>query len=126
MAGRLSQVSSQLQQKFTSPDLTIPELMGLMNQFQSDVLKGTHRQDGWSNTNYGMSKFAVTAATKIWARENLDIAINCCCPGYCSTSMSSYGGSRPPAEGARNAVIPATMDNPPTGAYFANFKLAEW
>jgi hypothetical protein len=40
--------------------------------------------------------------------------------------MSSYGGSRLPAEGAKNAVIPATMDNPPTGAYFADFKLAEW
>jgi carbonyl reductase 1 len=126
MAGRLSQVSPELQQKFTSPDLTIPELMGLMNQFQSDVLKGTHRENGWSSTNYGMSKFAVTAATKVWARENPGIAINCCCPGYCSTSMSSYGGSRLPAEGAKNAVIPATMDNPPTGAYFADFKLAEW
>ena len=126
MSGRLSQVSAQLQQKFTSPDLTIPELMGLMNQFQSDVLKGTHRQNGWSSTNYGMSKFAVTAGTKVWARENPSIAINCCCPGSCSTSMNSYRGSQPPAEGAQNAVIPATMDDPPTGAYFANFKLAEW
>ena len=126
MSGKLSQVSEPLQKRFSSPELTMDELHKLINQFESDVQGGVHRKNGWSNTNYGMSKLGVTAATKIWARQEPSVKVMCCCPGYCSTSMSSYRGSRPPGEGARNAVIPATMDNPPTGAFFSNFNVAKW
>jgi hypothetical protein len=30
------------------------------------------------------------------------------------------------AEGAWIAAVPATVENPPMGAYFADFQLAEW
>jgi carbonyl reductase 1 len=126
MSGRLSQLSPQLQQTFSSPDLNMGQLQALIGKFESDVQSGTHRQNGWSNTNYGMSKLAVTAATKIWARQEPGISINCCCPGYCKTSMTSFSGQRPPEEGSQNAVIPATMENPPTGDFFSNMEVSTW
>jgi carbonyl reductase 1 len=86
MAGRLHQISSpELKQHFTSPDLTMPLLNSLVDQFEQDVLNGTHQAKGWGNSNYGFSKLAVIAATKVLARENPDIRINCCCPGYCKS-----------------------------------------
>jgi len=129
MAGRLGQVSPQLQAKFTNPQLTIPQLNALMKEFEDDVQAGVHKEHGWSSSNYGMSKLGVIAATNVWAREEAGkdgIRVNSCCPGYCSTDMSSHKGPRPPVEGARNTVIPATMENPPTGAYFSDYKVSTW
>ncbi|KAL7514367.1 hypothetical protein ACHAXN_011548 [Cyclotella atomus] len=117
MAGRLRQLrSSQLRSKFTSPELTMEELQSYVDQYERDVLDGTYQQKGWGGSNYGMSKLAVIAATRIWAREEAEhgIKVNCCCPGYCDTDMTSHRGTRSPEDGARNAVIPATMEHAPT------------
>lgn len=128
MSGHLSQITSQdLKDKFTSQDLTFPQLQQLVDKFERDVQNGNHREEGWGNSNYGMSKLAVIAATKIWARqEGPTIVVNCCCPGYCKTDMTSQKGIRDPSDGAKNAVIPATMENPPTGEFFADYKVSEW
>jgi len=128
MAGHLGQLRSrELQRKFSSPDLTKDELFSLVEEFQRDVLSGRHTEAGWGNSNYGMSKLALIAMTKIWAREEEgDISVNCCCPGYCATDMSSHRGNRHPSEGARNALIPAMMESAPSGEYFADFGIASW
>ena len=126
MAGKLSQVSEQLQTQFSSPTLTMPALNILVNKFETAVREGNHRERGFGGSNYGMSKLAVIAGTKVLAREHPEIAINCCCPGYCKTDMTSQKGLRDPADGARNAVIPATMDNPPHGAYVADYVESQW
>lgn len=125
-AGRLSQLSPSLQREFASSSLTITKLRALVDKFEQDVQNGTHKENGWGDSNYGLSKLAVIAATKVLARENPDISINCCCPGYCKTDMTSQKGLRDPKDGAQNAVIPATIDDPPTGEFFSNFKVAEW
>ena len=126
MAGRLSQISPTLQSKFTATTLTIPELKELVNDFEQSVQTGTYTEKGWGESNYGLSKLALIAATNVLARENPMIAINSCCPGYCKTDMTSQGGYRPPNDGAKNAVLPATMLQPPTGAYFSDYKVANW
>jgi carbonyl reductase 1 len=126
MAGRLSQVSTELQTKLSSEALTMSQLHDLIHNFETSVQDGTHKANGWSNSNYGVSKLALIAATNVFARENPTIAINSCCPGYCKTDMTSQNGLRPPEDGARNAVIPATMENPPTGSYFSNYVVAKW
>jgi carbonyl reductase 1 len=128
MAGHLSQLTSQdLRNAFTSDKLTMSQLQDLVNKFEADVQNGVHKKQGWGSSNYGMSKLAVIAATKIWARQEAGvISVNCCCPGYCKTDMSSQRGTRDPRDGARNAVIPATMENPPTGAFFQDYKVGEW
>jgi carbonyl reductase 1 len=128
LAGRLRQVSPKLQAKFTDPQLTIAQLNDLIKEFEEDVQNGAHKKNGWSNSNYGMSKLGVIAATKVFAREEAgnNIRVNCCCPGYCNTDMTSHRGSRPPEEGARNAVIPATIETLSTGEYFADYKVSTW
>jgi carbonyl reductase 1 len=126
MAGRLSQVSSDLQTRFASPALTMNELHELVNDFETSAQRGEHWARGYGGSNYGMSKLAVIAATKVLARNNPYIAINCCCPGYCKTDMSSQQGVRDPADGAKNAVLPATMENPPTGEFFADYHVSTW
>lgn len=126
MSGRLSQVSDHLQKQFSSSDLTLSSLRSLMDTFEAATQEGDHKAKGFSGSNYGMSKLALIAATKVLAREHPDVAINCCCPGYCKTDMTSQNGVRDPAEGARNAVIPATMDNPPTGAFFRDYEQSKW
>jgi carbonyl reductase 1 len=126
MAARLRQLSPELQAKFSSPQLTIPELKELVDKFEADVQEGKHIEQGWGKSNYGLSKLSVVAATKVWAREHPKIKVNCCCPGYCKTDMSSNQGGRDPADGARNAVIPATMENPPTGEFFEDYKVSQW
>lgn len=126
MAGRLGQVSEELQARFSDETLTIDQLNALMEEFARDVQEGVHGEKGWSNSNYGISKLGVIAATRIWARQEDRVQVNSCCPGYCDTDMTSHKGPRPPEEGAKNAVIPATMENPPTGAYFSNYEVSTW
>jgi carbonyl reductase 1 len=127
MAGRLSQVSKDLQKDFSSPQLTMDHLMDLMQGFVDSVADGTHRDKGYGNSNYGMSKLGVIAATRIWAQQEKEVKFYSCCPGYCKTDMSSQGGDRDPADGAKNAVIPATMKDPPkSGAFFQNYEEYDW
>ena len=127
MLGRLRQVSPELQAKFSDPKLTMEQLQKLLNKFEKDVANGVHSQEGWSNSNYGISKLGVIAATRIWAREEAPtISVNSCCPGYCATDMSSHKGTRSASDGAKNAVIPATMENPPTGEFFSDYKISQW
>ena len=58
------------------------ELQQLVDHYESDLLNISYKQKGWGGSNYGMSKLAVIAATRIWAREEAvnGIKINCCCP----------------------------------------------
>jgi carbonyl reductase 1 len=130
MAGHLKILKSpQLKERFTS-DLTIPELTQLVEQFVADVQGGVHAQKGWPNSNYGMSKLAVVAITKIFAAQeaqNPSMKINCCCPGWCATDMSSHSGPRSAEMGARTPVFLATLpDDAPSGGFFKDEMEVEW
>ena len=129
MSGHLSILGSEkLREKFSSPELTKNELFQLVDQFEEDVKRGRHMEHGWCNSNYGLSKLALIAMTKVWAREEAKhgISVNCCCPGYCDTDMTSHKGLRSPEDGAKNAVIPATMNDAPTGQFFADYQVSTW
>eukprot|EP00928_Gymnodinium_smaydae_P021378 TRINITY_DN18333_c0_g1_i1.p1 TRINITY_DN18333_c0_g1~~TRINITY_DN18333_c0_g1_i1.p1 ORF type:complete len:292 (+),score=7.58 TRINITY_DN18333_c0_g1_i1:56-877(+) len=108
MAGKLSQISPPLQQQFTSASLDRGKLNALVSKFQNDVANGTHKANGWGSSNYGFSKLSLIAYTKLLAREestaNTGVKVNCCCPGYCKTDMSSHRGPRSPWDGAKNAT----------------------
>ena len=69
MAGHLSRLaSSDLRDKFSSPSLTETELVGLMEEFVSDVKQGKHRGK-WCNTFYSTTKIGEVALTKVYAKE---------------------------------------------------------
>ena len=129
MAGKLRQVSAQKQKQFSSPTLDMSGLDALVNQFIDDVAaRGAEGISslGWGRSNYGLSKLAVIAMTRIYARLHPSLRVNSVCPGYCNTDMSSHRGTRSASDGAKNAVLLATMVNCPTGAFYQNMKPSEW
>jgi predicted 3-demethylubiquinone-9 3-methyltransferase (glyoxalase superfamily) len=45
------------------------ELDKLADKFVSDVAQGKHKEEGWPNSTYGVSKIAVSALTRVLARQ---------------------------------------------------------
>mmetsp|Transcript_7937 Transcript_7937/g.24505 ORF Transcript_7937/g.24505 Transcript_7937/m.24505 type:complete len:268 (+) Transcript_7937:70-873(+) len=127
MAGKLSQLSESRQAQFASDELTKEKLVSLVDEFEADVAADAHKEKGWSSSNYGFSKLAVIAYTKILAREApATLKVNCCCPGYCATDMSSHKGPRSADDGAKNAVMLALPGVPHSGVFIRDEKVAEW
>lgn len=109
-AGHLRIIKSpELREKFQKPTLTIGELNSMMNSFIEDVEKKQHSNYGWPNSCYGISKLGLIALTNILARENPNLLINSCCPGYCATDMSSHKGTKTAEQGAETPVLLATL-----------------
>jgi carbonyl reductase 1 len=133
LAGHLGQVARFLQEQFSSSSLTREKLNALVTKFASDVASGQHRDQGWSSSNYGTSKLAMIAYTKMVAREEANLGsnvkVNCCCPGYCATDMSSHRGSRHAADGAKNASMIALQAEGPNalnGEFIQNEAVSSW
>ena len=64
---KLSRVSKELQERFTSPAMTEEELVQLMQQLVQAAAAENHKEKGWPHNSYVVSKIGVTALTK----ENL-------------------------------------------------------
>lgn len=128
MAGHLKIIKSdELRETLANID-SLPQLEELMEGFVEAVQNGTHEQKGWPNTCYGTSKLGVIAMTKILARREPSMRINCCCPGYCATDMSSRKGTRSAEQGARTPAMLAlsVAADGPTGKFFADEVEIEW
>ncbi|KAF6737414.1 Carbonyl reductase [NADPH] 1 [Oryzias melastigma] len=61
----LNQCSPELQQRFRSEDISEEELAGLMQRFVDKAKAGQHKQDGWPETAYGVSKTGLTSRTSV-------------------------------------------------------------
>lgn len=110
-AGRLSILRSQeLVDKFTSNDLTIPQLSSMMEQFLSNARDGTHGSNGWPNTCYGVSKIGVIAQTRVLARQYPNMMINSVDPGYCKTDQNDNMGTVDASDGAYTPLLLAMME----------------
>mmetsp|Transcript_29799 Transcript_29799/g.79223 ORF Transcript_29799/g.79223 Transcript_29799/m.79223 type:complete len:289 (-) Transcript_29799:130-996(-) len=127
-SGRLEQIRVDLQNAFVSTDLDRSALFTLVKKYADDVKAGRHKMEGWGNSNYGFSKLAVIAYTKMVAREEGDtMRVNSCCPGYCDTDMTSHGGTTPPEVGARTATKLALLpNNGPTGEFWQHEQQSRW
>jgi len=129
VAGNLNIIkSNELKLKFTSPTLTIDELNTLMNQFIEDVKTNTYQEKGWPRSAYGVSKVGVIALTHILARNDKNIFVNCCCPGFVKTDMSSHRGVKTTDEGADTPVWLALLPPESTvnGKFFADRAERTW
>lgn len=93
--------SDELKQKFLDPNLTEPELTGLMNKYVEDCKKGTQLKD-WGDSSYVVSKVGLTGLTFIQQRElkNRGIVVNAVHPGYVDTELTSHKGPLTIDEGA--------------------------
>lgn len=133
MAGHLRIVPDPAKiAKLTSSTLQLDELEVMMHEFVGDVESGTHSKNGWPNTCYGTSKLGVIAMTNILARTEPTMMINSCCPGYCSTDMSSMRGTRTAEHGARTPAMLALLPGSaltkvsPSGKFFSDEAEEAW
>ncbi|KAF5294429.1 hypothetical protein FQA39_LY13414 [Lamprigera yunnana] len=90
--------SSTLRSKFSTPDLTIPQLSQLMNDFINDAENGKNVENGWGKSSYIISKVGLSALTNIQQREfdkeelNKNISVNSVQPGYVVADMTRTQG----------------------------------
>ena len=91
---------------------------------------GDYKEKGWTNTGYGTTKMAVTALTKVHARElsgKDDILVNSCCPGWVKTDMAGDKAPLTPDQGAETPVLCALLPaGSPTGEFWKDKKVAKW
>jgi len=128
-----AKMAPELQEQFASDSLTISQLSGLINSFISATKQGTHKEQGWPNTAYGVSKAGVTALCTVQQRDyeeehpGSDVIFSACCPGYCDTDMTSHTGPRPADVGADVAVFLTTLgSDSPKGKFWYDRKVLSW
>ncbi|PRP86548.1 fimbrin/plastin [Planoprotostelium fungivorum] len=115
MAGKLNTVSPQLAERFRSVK-SVQDVTELMAKFSEDVAAGRHTEEGWPSSAYKVSKMGVTALTialsKVAEAEGRGVKVNCCCPGWVQTDMTSNNPNAPktPDEGADTPVFLALDD----------------
>ncbi len=69
MGGKLGQVSKEHQKALSSDSCTVETVTQLMETFVETTQSGKHREAGFSNSAYGMSKLGVIAAGRVHARQ---------------------------------------------------------
>ncbi|XP_033126228.1 carbonyl reductase [NADPH] 3-like [Anneissia japonica] len=100
---------------------TEDEVNKLMADFVESAEKGTLSEEGWPQTAYGVSKAGVVTLTRIQASainadsSRKDVLINCCCPGYVDTDMTSHKGTKTIDEGAETPVYCVMIPKNSTG-----------
>ncbi|XP_026210333.1 carbonyl reductase [NADPH] 1-like [Anabas testudineus] len=131
----LNQCSPALQQRFRSEDITEEELVGLMQQFVEDTKKDEHKQAGWPEMAYGVSKTGLTTLSMILARRlskerpNDGILLNACCPGWVRTDMAGSKAPKSPDEGAVTPVYLALLPpgaTAPHGKFVSEKEVQPW
>ncbi|XP_047207517.1 carbonyl reductase [NADPH] 1-like [Girardinichthys multiradiatus] len=131
----LNKCSAELQQRFRSEDITEDELVALMQRFIDKAKKGEHKQDGWPETPYGVSKLGLTTLSMILARRllkerpNDGILLNACCPGWVRTDMAGEAAEKSPDEGAVTPVylvlLPPKITEP-HGKFVSDKEVQPW
>jgi carbonyl reductase 1 len=141
-AGHLLRINGQepesidLRKQFADPQLTTGKLTELVNTFVSLAKEGKHREKGWPNSAYGVSKVAVSALTRIQQREldhsrpDDDIVVNSVHPGYVDTDMTSHKGVLTIDQGAAApawlALLPPNVQEPRGGYVWHNKVITDW
>ncbi|CAH1238296.1 CBR1 [Branchiostoma lanceolatum] len=127
----LGKCSTEMKARFRDRSIQEEELVKLLNTFIETAKAGKHKENGFSDSAYGMSKIGVTVLTFIQAWEmekdpREDILVNCMCPGWCKSDMA--GWERPPrtaADGADTALFLALLPpntKEPQGQFFYDRK----
>ncbi|RCV07505.1 hypothetical protein SETIT_1G250200v2 [Setaria italica] len=111
--------------------LTKRRLDELSALFVEDLKRGELGRRGWPADRvyaaYQASKALVCAYTRILARENAGLRVNCVHPGYVETEMNCNTGNLTAAEGASVSVAVALAERGGvTGAYFDRTEMASF
>ncbi|WVZ74450.1 hypothetical protein U9M48_022629 [Paspalum notatum var. saurae] len=122
----------ELRQELSSVDtLSKQRLDELSALYLEDFKNGELERRGWPTdpvySAYQASKALVCAYTRILARENPALRVNCVHPGYVETEMNCNTGNLTAAEGASVSVAVALAEQGGvTGAYFDRTEIASF
>jgi carbonyl reductase 1 len=129
IASQLKFYSPAIQSRFRSAS-TLSDLSSLCSDFQSAVSSSAEESSGFGPPPraYSVSKALVRSLTSILARDNPDVTINCCCPGWINTEMGNLVASKgrtAPKTGEEGARIPVRLAvaedlGGTSGGYWAN------
>ncbi|KAL1533267.1 alcohol dehydrogenase [Salvia divinorum] len=130
LSGRRNRIeNAEIRKKLENEELLSEELIDeVMNTFLEQVNDGTWKEGGWPHvfTDYSLSKLAVNTYTRLMAREfasrpeGQKIYINCYCPGWVRTAMTSWAGHISIEDGADTAVwLSLLPDQFVTGKFFS-------
>jgi len=125
-----------------SPDLqkqlrtckTADEVGAFMKKFVAATKKGDHKDQGWPEKAYGVSKIGVTLLSVIQQHDidkdksRSDIIINGVCPGYVATDMSSHKGPKTINQGADTPLYAALLSagaTEPRGRFISDREVKE-
>jgi carbonyl reductase 1 len=86
-----------LGKRLLAPKLKVDELSALMEEFAAAAAEGKHKEQGWPNSAYGVSKTGVTQLCRVYGniqgvKPKEAILFTSCCPGFVRTEMT--GGRR--------------------------------
>ena len=101
--------------------LSVERLDGIVNEFLNDVKEDMLHDRGWptQTSAYTISKAAVNAHTRIVAKSNPSLLINCVCPGSVKTDMTCNTGLVTVDVGAKGPVMLALLpEGGPSGLFF--------
>ncbi|KAJ5972565.1 uncharacterized protein N7479_002483 [Penicillium vulpinum] len=126
-SGQLKYFHPRLQARFLNPDLNLTELDSLIKEYVRSAEQHTATASGWPPLAYFTSKAALNSVTRILARENPHLVINCCCPGWVGTPLGAQAG-QPPKSVEHGARIPLRLAigeiEEISGRYWANDSVA--
>jgi carbonyl reductase 1 len=112
--------------RISSATMSVNQVSEFANEFITAVESGNHTEQGWPDSNLGMSQMCKIAFTSAVARQEAanNIVANCCCPGHCRTDMSSDSGTKSAEEGARTPTWVALLQSKAgmplrSGAFFS-------
>ncbi|KAM7533038.1 hypothetical protein Aperf_G00000128102 [Anoplocephala perfoliata] len=124
-------LSKPLSERFRGR-MTLEELDEIMASYVSHAYKGDHREAGFVQSAYGVSKLGFYKATVILAEkmksDSRHILINCCCPGYVRTDMTGYCGNKTIPQGVDTPFYLATLPvgtKEPYGEFISERKVVD-
>ncbi|CAL5203393.1 unnamed protein product [Lathyrus oleraceus] len=110
-------------------ELSEEKIDTIVKKFLYDFKGNALEANGWGMMlpAYSISKASLNAYTRVLARNNPHMLINCVHPGFVSTDLNWHKGTMTVDDGARGPIMLALLsDEGPTGCYFDCTELAEF
>lgn len=109
--GQATGMDKKKKDEFLNDKLTIEGLESLLNDFLDSVDNDTWEEKGYVGNSYSISKLAVNALTRIWARDDKrGISFVSVCPGWVKTNMGGENAPRSTDQGAESVCFGAFSD----------------
>lgn len=126
--GELHPYSPAIRRRFADAELTRDELVALVDEFLDAVTAEQHEAAGWPSNAYRVSKAAMIALAKVFARDLAarNIRVVAACPGWVRTRMGRSSAPLSVEEGADSIVWAAVDAGATSGGFYRARRPAKW